>query len=86
MRVNNHPERVRGIARREQLETVFSAISAGELKKAVRKVNLPSGTKEEMVETLIKHFAPKRRRGNAVRPGALEPDPEDDQEDDEREE
>ena len=65
------PDRMKGVERRAELLKVFSAISAAELKKAVRAVNsmhedednvLREGTKPEMVEALILRYAPKRQR------------------------
>lgn len=54
--------RVQGPARRTELETLFGAISAAELKKGVRALSLPEGTKAEMMTTLLDRFAPKRKR------------------------
>ena len=65
-RPNLHPDRARGIDRREQLRKFFQAVSAAELKKGVRAVDLAEGTKPEMVGALVDYFAAKRRRGNAV--------------------
>ena len=48
-RPNLHPDRARGIDRREQLRKFFQAVSAAELKKGVRAVDLAEGTKPEMV-------------------------------------
>ena len=67
-RPNLHPDRARGIDRREQLRKFFQAISSAELKKGVKAVDLAEGTKPEMVAALIDYFAAKRRRGNAVLP------------------
>ena len=66
-----HPDRARGIDRREQLRKFFQAVSAAELKKGVRAVDLAEGTKPEMVGALVDYFAAKRRRGNAVLPAGL---------------
>ena len=65
-RPNLHPDRARGIDRREQLRKFFQAVSAAELKKGVAE-----GTKPEMVGALVDYFAAKRRRGNAVLPAGL---------------
>ena len=71
-RPNLHPERARGIDRRDKLQKFFQAISAAELKKGVRAVDLAEGTKPEMVKALIDYFAAKRtRRANTVLPAGL---------------
>ena len=65
------PQQVPGL-RRAELKAAFTAINAAELKKAVRALNqggleLEEGSKGEMIDTLVDHFAPKRRkRGTAA--------------------
>ena len=63
-----NPDRVKGIERRKELTTLFQAISAAELKKGVKALNLPEGTKGEMVTTLIERFAAKRKRRAQAQP------------------
>ena len=69
------PDRIKGVERRAELTKVFGAISAAELKKAVRAVNsmhedednvLREGTKPEMVEALMLRYAPKRQRKRSL--------------------
>ena len=67
---------MKGVARREELSKIFTAINATELKKAVKAVGLPDGRKEEMVAHLIDRYAPKRaRRKRKTPPGAAAPAP-----------
>ena len=40
-------------------------MSLGELKKASKVIDLPAGSKKEMVDALVKHFAPERKRKRA---------------------
>ena len=68
-------EKVKGVARREELSKIFTAINATELKKAVKAVGLPDGRKEEMVALLIDRYAPKRARKRKTPPGAAAPAP-----------
>jgi hypothetical protein len=63
-----NPDRVKGIERRKELTILFQAISAAELKKGVKALNLPEGTKSEMVTTLIERFAAKRKRRAQAQP------------------
>lgn len=57
--------RVKGVERRKELTTFFNAISSAELKKGMKALGLPEGTKTDMLEALITRFAPKRKRKRA---------------------
>jgi hypothetical protein len=79
-------EKVKGVARRDELSKVFGAINATELKKAVKTVGLPEGRKDEMVATLLARYAPKRKRKRAAAPAAARAEEEEEEEDEEEEE
>jgi hypothetical protein len=65
-RESKNPEvRVKSIERRTELTTVFTAISADQLKKGVKALGLSEGSKPQMVDMLVKRFAPKRQRKRA---------------------
>ena len=53
---------MKGVERRKDLTTLFSAISAAELKAGVKA---GEGRKEEMVEMLINRYGPKKKRKRA---------------------
>ena len=78
--------RPKGVARRKELELVFTAITAAELKKAVKAVGLDEGTKSDMVQTLLNRYAPKRtrkRKAVEVEAVAVEDDGEEEEEEEE---
>ena len=60
-----NPDRMKQGQRRQELRDVFSAVSQVELKKASKVIDLPAGSKKDMIEALIKHFAPERKRKRA---------------------
>ena len=60
-----NPDRMPSGQRRAELKAVFEAMNTQELKKGSRAIELPAGSKKDMVEALIKHFAPERKRKGA---------------------